>query len=384
MVTEVILPKLGQTMEEGKILEWFKREGERVSKGDPLFSVETDKVNVDVEAPGSGLLRKILRKVGDVVPISSVVAYIAEAGDTLPDLEAPLPPSGSPVTTQVVSAPPPTAAPGRPGKKILATPVARRLAEERGVDLATLKGSGPEGQITKEDVERASRLTPGVPQTAQPHSLTTMQRLIAERTLKSVREVPHFFVTVEADMGKAQEQRKKLGVSLTSVLIKAAALALRDFPDVNARFAGDRIERIPSINIGVIVATPDGMLIPVVRDADRKSLAQIASEERDLADRGRRGALTPQELSGGTFTISNLGMYGVDQFTAIIYPPESAILAVGRVADQVVARDGRAVIRPMMTMTLSSDHRVIYGAVAGQFLGRLKQLLEEPSPLEGP
>jgi pyruvate dehydrogenase E2 component (dihydrolipoamide acetyltransferase) len=260
--------------------------------------------------------------------------------------------------------------------------VARRLAEERGIDLSILKGSGPEGQITKEDVERASSLASASSQTAQPQSLTTMQRLIAERTLKSVREVPHFFVTVDVEMGKAQQRRKQLGVSLTALLIKAAALALRDFPDVNARFMGNRIERIPSINIGVIVATPDGMLIPVIRDADKKSLAQIASEERDLAERGRRGALTPQELSGGTFTISNLGMYGVDQFTAIIYPPESAILAVGRVADQVVAREGQVVIRPMMSMTLSSDHRVIYGTVAGQFLGRLKQLLEAPDLLE--
>ena len=381
MVTEVILPKLSQTMEEGKILEWLKREGDRVSKGELLYVVETDKVNAEVEAPGSGVLRRIVKQVGDVVPISSVIAYIGEPNEPLPEPAGQIFPA-APVTR--VAPPPQAAAPSAPpvaprrAGKILATPVAKRLAEERGIDLATIAGTGPEGQITKEDVERAASAKPAGAPIAQAQGLTTMQRLIAERTLKSVREVPHFFVTVEVEMAKAQTHSKTHGASLTALLIKAAALALKEFPDVNVRFAGDRIERNPSINIGVIVAVPEGMLIPVVRDADTKPLAQIAREEHDLAERGRRGALKPEELTGGTFTISNLGMFGVDHFTAIIYPPESAILAVGRVADQVVAREGQVVIRPMMAMTLSSDHRVIYGAMAGQFMARLRQLLENP------
>lgn len=384
MVTEVILQKLSQTMEEGKILEWLKREGDRVRKGELLYIVETDKVNAEVEAPGSGVLRRIINNVGDVVPISSVIAYIAEPDEPLPE-PRPLPsPAASPSTgaqappaaTGVATAQP--AGPARRTGKILATPVAKRLAEERGIDLTTIPGTGPEGQITKEDVERAAAATTSPAPAVGRSGLTTMQRLIAERTLKSVREVPHFFVTVEVEMGTAQELRRTLGVSVTALLVKAAAFALREFPDVNARFEGDRIRRVPSINIGMIVAVPDGMLIPVIRDADKKSFAQIAQEERDLAERGRRGALKPDELTDGTFTISNLGMYGVDQFTAIIYPPESAILAVGRIADTVVARNGQAVIRPMMKMTLSCDHRVIYGALAGQFLSRLTHFLEHP------
>ncbi len=375
MVIEVILPKLGQTMEEGKILEWLKKEGDRVSKGEPLFSVETDKVNVEVEAPGSGLLRRIVRQVGEVVPISELVAYIAEADEALPEPgeRPPAARTASPGATAptVVAGAPAAAPPARP-RKVPATPVARRLAEEHGIDLATLTGSGPDGQITREDVER------GAAAPAPAAGLTTMQRLIAERTLQSVREIPHFSVTVEVEMGKAQELRHSLGIPLTPLLVKAAALALREFPAVNARFEGDRIRRLPAINIGVVVAVPEGLLVPVVREADRKPLAEIAREEDELLERARRGAVTRQELEEGTFTISNLGMYGVEHFTAIISPPQSAILAVGKVAEKVVAREGKIVIRPMMAMTLSVDHRVIYGALAGQFLSRLTQLLEHP------
>jgi pyruvate dehydrogenase E2 component (dihydrolipoamide acetyltransferase) len=401
MVTKVIMPQMGLTMEEGKIVEWLKKEGDRVEKGEPLFQIETDKVTLEVESPGSGILRKILVKEEETVPITTVIGYIAEADEPLPEAEEAAPPrkeeaimreEARPVIQERVGELEPAAA-GR----IKASPLARKLAEERGIDLSRIKGTGPGGRITKEDVEAAlaaatvTAAAPAPPPLAAEGGLqemSSMQRIIAERTAKSKTIAPHFYVTVEVDMSRVlafQEQMRprieaEVGqkLTLTEILVKATGLALKDCPRVNVTLEGNRIKYLREANVGIVVAMEEGLLIPVIRGADSKNLGQITKESKDLVSRARSGQLRPDDLGGGSISISNMGMFGVDQFTAIINQPEAAMLAVGRVVEKPVAFYGMIGIRPLMSITMSCDHRLLYGIHAAQFLGRLKEILEGP------
>lgn len=407
MVTTVIMPQMGLTMEEGKIVEWLKKEGERVEKGEPLFQIETDKVTLEVESPGSGILRKILVKEEETVPIITVIGYIAEAGEPIPEAEGVGPAKEAAPTQAEVKAPPkeaPVPEPARaemvPGERVKASPVAKKLAEEHKIDLSRIKGSGPGGRITKEDVEAAiagataavavPAAAPAAAEEGKLQQMSSMQKIIADRTAKSKVAAPHFYVSMEVDMEKAvalQEQLKpkvqvEVGqkLSLTEILVKAVALALKDYPRANVGLEGEKIKFLPEANVGVVVAMEEGLLIPVIRKADSKSLSQITKESKELVAKARAGQLKPEEYSGGSISISNMGMLGVDHFTAIINQPEAAMLAVGRVVEKPVAIYGMITVRPMMSITISCDHRLLYGAHAAQFLGKLKGILEGPDP----
>lgn len=408
MVTKVIMPQMGLTMDEGKIVEWIRKEGERVEKGEPLFQIETDKVTLEVESPGTGVLRKILVKEEETVPISTVIGYIAEANETIPEAEvkAPpakeaVPPQKEEVTAEVKEKPAPAAGPAGSeaglGERVKASPVAKKLAEEHGMDLSRIEGSGPGGRITREDVEAV--MAGGIAAAAAPplegklQKMSTMQAIIADRTAKSKVAAPHFYVGMEVDMTKAialqanlkpkVQAETGLSLSLTEILVKAVALALREYPRANVRLDGDKIKFLPEINIGVVVALEEGLLIPVIRGAEAKSLSQITKENKELAAKARAGQLKPEEYGNGSVSISNMGMFGVDHFTAIINQPEAAMLAVGRVTEKPVAIDGMIAVRPMVSMTISCDHRLLYGTHAAQFLGKLRAILEGPDPRLG-
>jgi pyruvate dehydrogenase E2 component (dihydrolipoamide acetyltransferase) len=401
MVTKIIMPQMGLTMEEGKIVEWIKKEGERVEKGEPLFQIETDKVTLEVESPGTGILRKILVKEEETVPIITVIGYIAEAGEPIPEGEEKAPPAkeaAPPKKEEVKAEPKGTPAPQRAapevatGERVKASPVAKKLAEEHGIDLSRIKGSGPGGRITREDVEAV--IAGGVAVAAAPplegklQKMTTMQAIIADRTAKSKVAAPHFYVGMEVDMTQAialQANLKPkiqaetgLSLSLTEILVKAVALALREYPRANVTLDGDKIKFLPEISIGVVVALEEGLLIPVIRRAEAKSLSQITKENKELAAKARVGQLKPEEYGNGSVSISNMGMFGVDHFTAIINQPEAAMLAVGRTIEKPVAIEGMIAVRPMMSITMACDHRLLYGVHAAQFLGKLRTILEGP------
>lgn len=416
---EVIMPKLGLTMEEGTIIRWLKGEGEEVEKGESLLEVQTDKVVMEVEAPASGTLGKILTPEGDTVPVVQVIAYILEPAEEAPE-EWPIP---------VVAA---EAVPGKPifAAKPLATPAVKRFARDKGIDLAQVRGSGEGGMITREDLlrfleekpapevvervkasPRARRLAQekGVDLSRVPGSgpqgritekdlldflaaqelLTPgpIQRLTAQRMSESFTSTPHFYLTIEAKATKLVELRERLrpaveekvGVRLTftDILIALVAKALRDHPLANASWEEGSIRIWKEINIGLATALEEGLVVPVIKKADEKGLAQIASERKELADKATEGRLRLEQLEGGTFTLTNLGMFGVDEFGAIINPPQSAILAVGRIAERPVVEDGQVVPRPTIRLTLSLDHRVLDGAEGARFLSDLKALIEE-------
>ncbi len=350
---QVPLPMLGLTMSEGAVSRWLRGEGDRVRKGDPLFEVETDKAVLDVEAPADGVLLRRLVAENQTVAVGTTVAIIGEPGAAVP-------------------APPP------PPAKKTASPRARRLAEERGIDWRALTGSGPSGLVTEDDVKNA--LPAAAP---QPAALPHVRQVLIERLTRSVRERPHIYLTVTVDMSAAAAFRAAHPeVALNDLFIKAAAVCLGEFPAVNASFSDGKIERHSAANVGVAVAADDDTLfVPVVRDAGSKTPAEIGAERRALTEKAKAKRLTPDEMSGGTFTISNLGMYGVEQFTAIINPPESGILALGAVRDEVRAIGGAPAVRPVMSATLAVDHRVVDGAPASRFLARFKALIEQPEAL---
>ncbi|WP_438318127.1 dihydrolipoamide acetyltransferase family protein [Candidatus Caldatribacterium sp. SIUC1] len=406
MAKEVIMPKLGLTMEEGVINKWFVREGERVEKGAPLFEVATDKVNMEVESPASGVVLKILYPEGATVPITEVVAYIGEEGE-----EVPVPqkgaPGGKPEAREEVAGEAVVIQRGEVAKeRIKASPLARKLAQEYGIDLATVTGTGPGGRIVREDVERARRtleeakrreipVAERVPVAEEAKGrvvpLSRMRQIIAQRMLESVRTKPHFFVFQEILAEELVKMRERLlplveketglRVSYTDILVKVVAKALERSPLLYASFTDEGIVFPEHVNIGVAVALEDGLIVPVVKEVERKSIAQITRELHDLVERAKAGKLTPEEISGGTFTISNLGMFGVDAFTAIINPPESAILACGAIKKKPVF-DGKDIVPlAVMELVLSCDHRIVDGAVAAQFMQFLKTLLEEPFAL---
>jgi pyruvate dehydrogenase E2 component (dihydrolipoamide acetyltransferase) len=418
-VAEVTMPRLSDTMEEGTIASWLKQPGEQISKGDVIAQIETDKATMDLTAFEAGTLQEILAPEGTTVAIGQPVARIgsgaaptkadkpvapgppaAEATDAVPPrttaarrtvAEGPEPSESS--SSQV--APLSNGAP-RDGKT-RASPMARHIAAEHGVDLSGVSGSGPRGRVIRADVEAALQAkAPLSPQSSvlSPPSdgdervtLSQMRRTIARRMADSTRTVPHFFLTTTVDATDMVRLRKEIveqiadsGVKITfnDLVVKGAALAIRKVPEVNVSFAEDSLIRHSHIHIGVAVATERGLIVPVLRDVDQKTLSQIARETRDLAERANSGKLQPAEYTGGTFTISNLGMFGVEQFNAVINPPEAAILAVGAIQREPAEHDGEIVLRDRMKLTLSVDHRALDGAAGARYLQALKQLLEKP------
>lgn len=408
MAKKVIMPKLGLTMEEGVINRWMVKEGDRVERGDILFEVATDKVNMEVESPASGVVLKILYPDGTAVPITQTVAYIGEVGEEITEEKEKEPQLMEQEAQAQIEETKPTIQEEKE-ERIKASPLARKLASEYGIDLSTIQGSGPSGRIVKEDVERERKrrkemvakapekeapLPPLVEAFAESEKrvpISRMRKIIAQRLTESYQTKPHFFVRQEIVAEELIRVRERLlplvekqtglRVSYTDLLVKLVAKALEKYPLLNAFMVGEEIVFNSSINIGIAVALEEGLVVPVVKNVKEKGLAQITRELHDLAERAKSGKLTPEEVSGGTFTISNLGMFGIDSFTAIINPPESAILACGTIKKKPVVKNDQVVVSSLMELTLSCDHRLIDGALAAQFMQHLKSLLEEPLAL---
>ncbi|MBM4780216.1 MAG: 2-oxo acid dehydrogenase subunit E2 [Archangiaceae bacterium] len=405
MAVAVQLPALSPTMKEGRITKWLKNEGDKISSGTEIAECETDKSNLAIEAYDDGILLKILVKAGDSAPVGSTIAWIGKAGEKVPDAApvaaaapAPAPAAPAPVAAAaptVPAKPVPPPAPAAPAGRLRASPLAKKVAEAQGVDLAGVQGSGPNGRIVRRDVEAAVEKKPAAPVFARatgvrlpPTSLpvTTLRKVIAQRLTEVKPGVPHFYLTVELEMDQALKLReeakaKELKLSVNDIIVKAVGVAVRRFPRINQVFAGDSIQQLQNVDVGVAVAIEDGLITPIVKDADQKGLAEIAAEVRDLAERAKKKALKPDEYTGGSITVSNLGMFGIDSFIAVINPPQASILAVGKVEPKVVVRDGQMVIRQMMSMTFSGDHRVVDGAVGAQFLQVVRELIEHPMRL---
>jgi pyruvate dehydrogenase E2 component (dihydrolipoamide acetyltransferase) len=434
----VEMPKMGDTMEEGKILRWIKHEGDQVNKGESLAEVETDKVNIEIEAFASGVLRKILVPEGESALIGAGIALIGApdeplpghldgngsakaAGTAPPESKQGAQPSQAPEqkpegilkevsTENKQAAPQPVSAQAatiaESQERIFISPIARRLAEEQQLDYTHIHGTGPNGRIIKMDVEAVlaqRQAAPAPIQAPAPEAvpsaieagevkeipLTAMRRTIAKRLSQSMQTAPHYYVTSIIDTEKLAELRQQINeyaqkdpapvkVSFNDLIIKAVALSLVHMPQVNVSFAEDRLIQKKQVHIGMAVALEQGLIVPVIRNADQRRMLEIARESQRLAELARTGKLRPEDFSGGTFTVSNLGMFDVDSFTAVINPPESAILAVGSITPTPVVVDGEIVVRNRMKVTLSSDHRAIDGATAARFLQEVKRLLEEP------
>jgi pyruvate dehydrogenase E2 component (dihydrolipoamide acetyltransferase) len=435
--TPILMPSLSPTMKEGKITKWLKKEGDKISSGEAVAEVETDKSNLEVEAYEDGYLLKVVVAENESAPVGAPIAYLGQKGEKVeapaqqpkpaaaapapsapgPAAPAPRPPTPAPAVAQKPSAPPPAAPRPQAGPaqvvpfrregdrradegRLRASPLAKRIAEERGLDLAALQGSGPQGRIIKRDIEEAlthgaaaPRLapSPGVPLSVerkepQVMPLSSMRRVIAQRLADVKPGVPHFYLTVEIEMDAAMQIREEAKaleskVSVNDIVVKAAAIALRRMPKMNVSLQGDQMLQYQNVDVGIAVAIEEGLITPVILDADQKGLATISAEARDLAERARKRALKPQEYSGGSITISNLGMFGIDSFVAVINPPQAAIVAVGQVAEKAVVRNGQVVARKIMTATLSGDHRIIDGAMGAEYLRELKGLLEHPMRL---
>ncbi|MFQ5848485.1 MAG: dihydrolipoamide acetyltransferase family protein [Candidatus Methylomirabilales bacterium] len=405
MVTEVVMPKMGYDMTEGTIVRWRKQERQEVTRGEIIAEVETTKVTVEVEAYGSGVLRKILVAEGQTVPVGQVIAVIADRDEAIPGfVETAAPSVGEAGKPEVEPAAVAVSPKEEGGARIVASPVARRIAREQGVDLQRIRGTGPGGRIVKDDVEIFLAHRPAaiprpapVPVAAAPRAalhdipheerdLSRIRQTIARRMAESKQGAPHFYVTSEIDMTEALKLRQGLNallkdgtkISVTDMLVKAAAKTLEEFPEANASFADGKLRVYQQINIGIAVALDQGLVTPVIPDCGNKPLSQIAQEAKGLVERARAGRLRPEDFTAGTFTISNLGMFDVEEFVAIINPPEAAILAVGSVNPKPVVVEGEVKVADRMRVTLSADHRVLDGVVAARFLQRLKVFLEQP------
>jgi pyruvate dehydrogenase E2 component (dihydrolipoamide acetyltransferase) len=431
-MAEIVMPRLSDSMEEGTVLRWLKSVGDGVAVGDELVEIETDKANMVYESDLDGTIVEILAQEGDTLPVGDPIARVGDASEIQPggDGGAPkeepaAPPSTDAPAPTATAAPPPPPAAGGDGR-VKASPIARRIAQDRGLDLHALSGSGPAGRIVKADVERAlasgvtappaeaathaapqppaeapvppaapSGPTPGVaekPETAKGQvevvELTKLQQTVARRMAESKATAPHFYLQAEIDMTAAVEGRAKLKASakegevvptFNDMVVKACALALREHPRANGAYRDGKIELYSRINVGVAVAAQDALVVPTVFDADQKGLRRIATETRAVAARVRDGSITPPELSGGTFTVSNLGMYGISNFHAVINTPQAGILAVGELKPKpVVTESGGIEARQLMGVTLACDHRILYGADGAQFLARVRELLESP------
>ena len=427
MATKVIMPKLSPTMEEGQISRWLKKEGDKVSMGEPLAEIDTDKATMEMQALGNGVLRKILIGEGQSAPLGQLIAVIGEPDEDIASLlsEAPAPqpqvqeqketdsPPPVPDATQPqpqlqeqkeTDVPPkaPNLAPanGRQPQasgsgRMIVSPLAARMAAEAGIDLRSLQGSGPGGRIIKRDIEAVISKPKAAPAPTyvqqagasayRDEPASQIRQTIAKRLVTSIGPVPHFFLTTEIEMDRAAEMRKginaldpDLKISINDIIIKVAAAALIQHPQVNASYQEKVVRYYEHADVGVAVAIEDGLITPVVRAADQKSLSQIAAEVRELAERARSKKLKPEEYTGATFSVSNLGMFGIDEFTAVINPPEGAILAIGAMTAKPVVRENEIVIRQMMRVTMSCDHRVIDGATGAKFLQTFKKILENP------
>jgi pyruvate dehydrogenase E2 component (dihydrolipoamide acetyltransferase) len=461
MATEIVMPRLSDSMEEGTILKWMKSVGDEVAVGEELVEIETDKANMVYESDAAGTLVEVTASEGDTLPIGEVIARVGEAGeapseDGKPEAKeaeeaqdeepeeaeesepeegedarrgtspvrgsaaAPsprVPAADAPADTTPSSGAeaPAAASPTAEGDgRVKASPLARRIANEKGVDIAAISGSGPGGRIIKVDVERAVEAGPPAPPEAPPAApeaapagptpgarerpetakgetetveLTKLQSTVARRMAESKATAPHFYLEAEIDMSRCVEARAKIKASaaegevvpsFNDMVVKACAVALRSHPRANGAYRDGKLELYARVNVGVAVAGQDALVVPTIFDADRKGLREIASEARALAQRVREGSVTPPELSGGTFTVSNLGMYGITNFGAVINPPQAGILAVGEIAERPAVRDGEIATAHLMDVNLACDHRILYGADGAEFLGRIKALLEEP------
>jgi pyruvate dehydrogenase E2 component (dihydrolipoamide acetyltransferase) len=459
MATKVVMEALSPTMEEGRLVKWLKYEGDQIAKGDVLAEVETDKAVMELVARGEGVLRKRLLPEGETTPVGALIAVIAAPDEDIAALvatdgaagtvpsggpepaedratttppadvvartaestgassiperpsqsqgEASAPPEGK-VSSRIGRAAPPHRRPPLPepateqpphardnGGRVRSSPLARRLASERGLDLASLRGSGPGGRIIRRDIEAAAQGAP--PAVARPAPrpaaegdfqdvpLTQIRKTIARRLAESIGPVPTFYLTVELAVDRVAEMREAMAamgaeykVSYNDIILKAVATALAQHPEVNAHWLGDRIRQFNRVHLGMAVAIEDGLITPVIFDADQKGLREIARESRELAGRARERRLTPEEYTGATFSVSNLGMFGIDEFTAIINPPEAGILAIGALEEKPTVRDGAVTVAKHMRMTMSCDHRVIDGATGATFLQTLRRMLENP------
>jgi pyruvate dehydrogenase E2 component (dihydrolipoamide acetyltransferase) len=423
VAAEIVMPRLSDSMEEGTVLRWLKSEGEEIAVGDELVEIETDKANMVYESDAAGTLIEIVANEGDTLGIGEVIARVGEPGEAKgngagkkkakkkgkeasgnggePAREE----AAATATAEAPSAPAPQ--PEGDGR-VKASPIARRIAAEKGVDLAALQGSGPGGRIVKADVEGAEA-KPAAPPAAGPapaaaalerpetakgevsqQELTKLQQTVARRMAESKATAPHFYLSVEIDMTRAVEARTRMKAgtpegepvpSFNDMVVKASAIALREHPRANGAYRDGRLELYSRINVGVAVAAQDALTVPTIFDADRKGLREIARQTRELAGKVRDATITPPELSGGTFTVSNLGMYGIDSFSAVINPPQAGILAVGAITEKPVVRDGEIAKAQLMSVTLACDHRILYGADGAQFLARIRDLLEEPANL---
>jgi pyruvate dehydrogenase E2 component (dihydrolipoamide acetyltransferase) len=405
--SQVTLPRLGQGMETGTIVRWLKSEGERVEKGEPLYELDTEKVTQEVEAEASGVLLKILAGEGEEIEVGKAIAVIGQEGEDVPvgsddsaegEAEVPATVTETEAVEEVdESAPKPEVSEQREnGGRVKASPLARRIARERGIELSSLRGTGPKGRIVAEDVERASATgavathaataAPVPSGEVEVVKLNQMRKTIARR-MTEAWEAPAFQITMSADMSAAIRLREALLARVkegevrptySDILTKVVALALMRHRDINAHFAGDSVKLFPTANIGIAVAVPHGLVVPVIASSEARSISEIAVARADIVSRTREGKLRAEDLEGGTFTISNLGMYGVERFSAVLNPPQAGILAVGAIDERAVVVDGDLEIRPRMDMTLTVDHRSVDGATASEFLATVKSFLEEP------
>jgi len=378
MPTTVIMPALELAQETGKVIRWLKAPGDAVRKGEPIVEIETDKVTVEIEAPASGILGSVTAREGDVVPVGQTIALIAAPGEVsaAPEAMASAPGNGAATT-------------GAAARLAAASPKARRLAAERGVDVGALRGSGPDGAVLAGDVPSAR--TPAPLEATRPgmkgEGVSNVWRIMAERMTQSWTSAPHFYLVREVNVSRLVAWREKAGkrtgahITYTDLLVRLVAAALVQHPAANVSWKDGTLVRHPEVNIGLAVALEDGLVVPVLHRADTLGLAEIATRREDLVARAQAGKLRPADIQGGGFTVSNLGMYGVDAFSAIVNPPQAAILAVGRIADRVVPLNGQPAVQPTMVLTLSCDHRALDGARGAQFLGALAELIEEPLAL---
>ena len=380
-------------MDEGRIVAWHKRVGDAVAAGDVLFEVETDKATMEVESPTAGTLRRILYPADATAPVATVIALITDTPDEVVphdgSLGARLPKPSLPAAAQPVTGPGSRGGRGpsevqplassAESERVRSSPAARKRAQELGVDISNVAGTGPGGRVTLEDVDAAatSKSSPAATSSGEKREpLSRMRRAIGERMTRSVREQPQFSISRDVDMTAANEKRKAAGASYTDAIVAAAAKTLRDHPRLRARIEDGQLVTSDAANVGLAIALADGLLVAVLRDADQKDLRELAAERERLEEHAHAGKLAEHELTGSVLTVSNLGTVGIDRFTAIVNPPEAAILAVGRVADRVVAKDGAPTVRPIATLTLSVDHRVADGATAARYLSALADRLE--------
>jgi len=367
MATKVVMPRLSLTMKEGTVGRWYKKEGDAVNKGEPIVEVISEKATYDLEAPASGILRKILVEEGLNADVDVVLAFITAPDETPPETE------------QVTVVP---EAVEEVEKRVLASPAAKRLAREHGIDISAVEGSGPEGRVSEDDVKKFIEEKWGpTPKIKDIVPLSGYRKTTAERLSMSFKTAPHSTNMMEVDISEAKHLHERLQVSYTTILVKAVAKALTEHSMVNAMLEGEKIKIFEDMNIGVAVATDNGLVVPVIHNADKKSLKEIEAALKELTEKAKQGRLVRDDVTGGTFTISNLGMFGVEFFTPIINPPEAAILGVGRVVEKPVVIDGNVEVRLVLMLSLSYDHRIVDGVPAAQFLNKVKHYVENPEIL---